>query len=422
MLLPRAEDAGSVLKSSSNDVRVRDLIYYPFAYLSISLCSTALLIIALLFIHPVSRPTLDRVSFRMFVYALCGTLADSLTIPVSHNYASYKVCPIVGSVSIFGSHVSSFLFFCIGLNLQLVMVHAVDGQKAEKYYVGGSLTLALILGISTFVSKLWTFSPMLHTCWVHSSNPTKQIAWQIANQHFWNFLVMLGELVAFISVLVYMLRLKVFDAGPARGSQTRDNDHPELSASRQYQKPRGPKQYRNIVLRIALYPLLSLTTLGIVSIGNVYLASRGLKNRADSRVLAIRAVQAFRGTLYTLVACLDPSLWRAFRSLYQHYRPTRARSGSNTVSGSDNTWENLPNLQQLELGGVGSADRDDDTPTSSAAKSLSHFDPSPTSFALPERPEAAVIVEHLTEEDSGRRDGGDRHSSWGCSESLERKL
>ncbi|KAL0568453.1 hypothetical protein V5O48_013532 [Marasmius crinis-equi] len=310
MLSPRAESPeGGV---TGVDLRFRDSIYYPLFYLSISLCATALVVIAVLFVHPVSRPALDRVSFRLLVYALCGTLAFVITVPLS------KGCLAVGSVFIFGSHFSSFLFFCIGLNLQLVMIHGIDGQKAEKYYVCGSLLVAVALAISTYASKQWTYSPQLRTCWVHSSDPAKQMLWQIANQHFWNFLSMVGDLVTFCAVLWYMIRLKVFDSGPG-GRQ--EDDHPELTASRHYSKPIGPKKYRTIVLRISLYPLLSLTTLGIISIGNIYLASKGLKTRADWKVLFTRTIHLSRGTLYTIVASMDPAISRAFKALYRHYRP-----------------------------------------------------------------------------------------------------
>ena len=37
------------------------------------------------------------------------------------------------------------------------MIRGVDGQKAEKFYVGGSLLLASALGILGFSTKQWTY-------------------------------------------------------------------------------------------------------------------------------------------------------------------------------------------------------------------------------------------------------------------------
>ncbi|KAL0569067.1 hypothetical protein V5O48_012911 [Marasmius crinis-equi] len=282
---------------------VRESVFIPFTYLSISLCAATLFIIALLAIHPVSRPMVDRVSFRMLIYAVFLMLVYSVTAIWPLRIANYHTCPIVGAVLLFAVHGSSFLSFCIGLNLQLVMIHGVDGKKVEKLYVGGSLVLATALGIVCFASKQWTYNPELTICWIHDPDPVKQLLWEIGMQHFWNFLTMAGELVTFTSIVMYMMRLKVsrffslmyiesgpipvhsqvFDSGLRRTRFSQHDNHANLSASRQYPKPRGPKQYRDFILRIALYPLLSLVTLGIITIGNTYLAARGIKNRVSTR-------------------------------------------------------------------------------------------------------------------------------------------
>ncbi|KAL0565928.1 hypothetical protein V5O48_016092, partial [Marasmius crinis-equi] len=298
MLTPKAKDQGGFIQSRA-DLDHSTSISYPFEYLTISLCVAVLLLIALLSAHSVSRPKLDRVSFRMLTYALVGSLLYGVTVIFSTGETYYRTCPIVGPVLVSTLHLSSFLFFCIGLNLQLVMVHGIDGQKTEKFYVGGSLSLAIIVGLVCVGSKQWTYNPELKMCWAHSYDPKKTIMWQVGNLYLWNFLVMIGELITFSSIVVYMIRLKVLLAyllrQPAeslnvqhqvfetdfirRRSQYTSQYSGQLSASLQYSKPRGPKQYRNMVLRIALYPLSSLTTLGIISIGNTYISIRGVNSR-----------------------------------------------------------------------------------------------------------------------------------------------
>ena len=76
---------------------------------------------------------------------------------------------------------------------------------------------------------------------------------------------------------------QVFNSGFRRRRYSQHesrSDH--LSASRQYLKPCGPKQYRNLVLRIALYPLASLTTFGVISIASLYLFFGGVRTASVS--------------------------------------------------------------------------------------------------------------------------------------------
>ncbi|KAL0564984.1 hypothetical protein V5O48_017051, partial [Marasmius crinis-equi] len=170
--------AGEVFKPSVEDLRRGESIILPFGYLSIALCIAALLIIALLAIHPVSRPVVDRVSFRMLIYLIVGTFVFNVAALSSSGMPNYRTCPIAGPLLEFALHSSSFLSFCIGLNLQLVTIHGVDGQKAEKFYVGGSFGLATALGIMCFASNQWTYHPEIGDCWPYDPDPVKQLLWQ----------------------------------------------------------------------------------------------------------------------------------------------------------------------------------------------------------------------------------------------------
>ncbi|KAF9263895.1 hypothetical protein L218DRAFT_944081 [Marasmius fiardii PR-910] len=188
-------------------------------YKGISLCTLVISVAGILSMHPLSKPITDR-----------STL-----------------------------HLTSFLFFSIGLNLQLVMIHKVDGTRMEKYYIGGSLFLASLLGIMTHLFGQLTF----------------------------------------------------LTQAP-------------------YRKPLGPKQYRNVVLRIALYPFASLTTLGIVTFGTVcIMVARGITDQSDWKVLlALRLVCLARGTIYGIAAASDPvshancrlspKAWKCFIDITYH--------------------------------------------------------------------------------------------------------
>ncbi|KAJ8095081.1 hypothetical protein PM082_010300 [Marasmius tenuissimus] len=379
MLVQRANTTG--YEPSANDIRLRNSVYHPVEYLSMSLCGVALLTITCFYIHPVSRPMLDRNSCMAILAVrlrlLFGISVIVLEIRLPESSHTHNVCNFASSVFIFGSHGSSFLLFCNGLNLQLVTVHGVDGRKMEKYYVGGSLMIAAILGVLNMGTKPWRYSPEIKMCTaVAKSDPAESLMWSVVLIYFWNLSVMAGEIIVFASVLTYMIRLQVFDDG-FRRRQARINDSSKLSASRQYSKPRGPKQYRNIVLRISLYPLSCCITAGIASVLHLSVIKTGLQDRTSFLLhfvdrscliesilrrkssltgsrLAGRTVYVSRGTLYALVASMDPATTRAIKSLYRHYTrkttvPTRRQgNGSGIVAGNCQEWEHDHVLEPVE--------------------------------------------------------------------------
>ncbi|KAF9266736.1 hypothetical protein L218DRAFT_746818 [Marasmius fiardii PR-910] len=231
------------------------------------------------------------------------------------------VCRIRGSIVISLLHLTSFLFFCIGLNLQLVMIHRIDGTRMEKYYVGGSLSLAIALGFMSYLSRQLTYDPIKKECYPYDPNRVRGLLWQLGTQHLWNLFAMTGEIVTFLSIVVHMTRLKVFESRARR----RNTTTLRLSASQHFQRPLGPKQYRNVVLRIALYPLSSLTTLGILTIWALYNISTG--RPVPFKVLvALRTVYLSRGVIYGLVAAVDPAITQGVKVLYRHYLGRRTPS------------------------------------------------------------------------------------------------
>ncbi|KAG7093484.1 hypothetical protein E1B28_007159 [Marasmius oreades] len=204
------------------------------------------------------------------------------------------------------------------------MIHGIDGAKAEKYYVWGSLSLAVVLGVLTYVSKQLVYDSKVG-CYYYDPNPVRGFWWRMGMQNIWSFLTMAGELSTFCSVVIYMVRVKVFSSGPSPAATVPGSQR--LSASHQYRKPLGPRQYRNVVLRISLYPLSSLVTSGLSAIGTISRPVQGIKTRSDWIALnTFHAAFLFRGTLYALVACADPAITQGLKVLYRHY--TRRQTSS----------------------------------------------------------------------------------------------
>ncbi|KAJ8079163.1 hypothetical protein PM082_021663 [Marasmius tenuissimus] len=148
-----------------------------------------------------------------------------------------------------------------------------------------------------------------------------------------------------------MIRLKVFESGFRRRRYSQREGHSDhISASHQYSKPCGPKQYRHLVLRIALYPLTSLTTFGVISIANMYLFFGGIHNASNLRLFsASRLVYLSRGSIYALVAAVDPAFSRAFKALYRHYLRRSVPSRSTNSVGFAATSEGLHSAGSLGM-------------------------------------------------------------------------
>ncbi|KAG7099975.1 hypothetical protein E1B28_001768 [Marasmius oreades] len=388
------------MQPSADDIRLRDSQYDVVAYLSVSLCVTMIITAALLSIHPLSKQKTDRVSFRIMIYALCGTVVYLVTSIIVNRVPGQTTCRVGGSLVVFGLHVSTFLFFCIGLNLQLVMIHGIDGTKAEKYYVGGSLSLAISLAIMTYLSKQLVYNPVQKECYYYDPDPVRGLWWRVAIWLAWSFLAMAGELITFTSVVIYMARVRVrfdtetlgfshvlnddfpqaFESGPHR--ETGSKSHSRLSASHQYRKPLGPRGYWNVVLRIALYPLSSLATTGVIAITTVYVPRKGLEWSVASALLIVYVA---RGAIYALVAAADPAITQGLRVLYKHHirRQTSAHSKGAEIVNVCSAVSHKSGSAAIELEACTRSNNDSSRPPC--------FHQSRGSVALPSLPKPAVL-------------------------------
>ncbi|KAF9266729.1 hypothetical protein L218DRAFT_955839 [Marasmius fiardii PR-910] len=307
---------GTTIKSSTGEPHLRDTVLDTIVYLSVVFSAVVIITAVFLSLHPVSKPKTDRVSFRIMIYALLsGSVAYSVATLMVKRIPGQTACRVMGSFVVAGLQLSSFLFFCIGLNLQLVMIHGIDGTRAEKYYVSGSLSLAIVLGILTFASNQLVYNPTQSVCYYYDPNPVRGLLWRIGMQSFWSCLVVVGEIITFVSVVVYMFRVKAFSSGLSRDTTTT-----RLSASHYYRRPLGPRQYRNVVLRIALYPLSSLLTTGVMAIMTVVSAFDQMRDASDWAVRsALLAAFKSHGIIYALVAAADPAMTQGLKALYKHY-------------------------------------------------------------------------------------------------------
>ncbi|KAJ7273849.1 hypothetical protein C8J57DRAFT_1594476 [Mycena rebaudengoi] len=165
-----------------------------FGITGVVLTAVLLLSIAYAAWNPVSRPHLNRVSFRLLVCALISNLNFGASfIPVFSG-------PSAGC---------SFLAFFGVLNNtearthRLVIVHRVNGNMMEKYYYIGSVVFVAISNITPYAAGQYGYYN--GACWFNNPDPEAQFRWLVGSQSVWALLMSTGEVVSFFVILGYML-------------------------------------------------------------------------------------------------------------------------------------------------------------------------------------------------------------------------
>ncbi|KAJ7933401.1 hypothetical protein B0H13DRAFT_2262865 [Mycena leptocephala] len=299
------------------DAHLQD-VALTFGITSIVLTASLLLAIAYAAWNPVSRHHLGRVSFRLLVCALIANLIFAATsIPAfSRPSAGCSFMAFFGlSILMF----SACMFFCIALNLQLVLVHHVNGNSMEKFYYIGSVAAVAILNITPYAAGQFGYYD--GTCWFSDLRPDVQFRWLLWSQAFWLLLMSTGEVASFFMIMGYMYRMH----------------NPDLfsnhSTSTFGQIPKPPiVVYRNIILRIGLYPLLSCCLNFTGSILDIWLTKHPVPTELQWRLSFVDlCVFGLRPILYTLLAAGDPSLLRAIRALRPHNESTRSTVPTSSI-------------------------------------------------------------------------------------------
>ncbi|KAJ7722550.1 hypothetical protein B0H14DRAFT_3520283 [Mycena olivaceomarginata] len=182
---------------------------------------------------------------------------------------------------------SSCIFFCMALNVPLVVVYNISGQAIEKYYVTGTTLICLICNIPPY-----------------ASGNLGHISWLI--------IIAVGEVCAFVIIVGYLVTHELHLL--CRPAHTEASYSSEGSGS-------TILKFRNIIPRIGLYPLISCL-LGISAIGINLYESRKYKMEAfettklDTILMVVSIANcAGRPLIYGLLAATDPSFIRALRVL-----------------------------------------------------------------------------------------------------------
>ncbi|KAF8186948.1 hypothetical protein K438DRAFT_1973142 [Mycena galopus ATCC 62051] len=304
---------------TSFDARVPDLIL-AISIPSIAFIMSILGAYAWTAWNPVSRPYLNRVSFRLLVYALIANLAYAVTMISNSQLKAGAACNGTTFLADVCLEFAGAMFFSMALNLQLVLVHGVNGQKMEKYYISGAILLTLACNVPPYAAGALGFWDYNDTCWFNSPDPAVQLRWFVSTQALWMFLMAAGEVVSFLVVLWFMIFRP--RATCVMSSMSSSSSQPSL--------PKSPfVVYRKIILRIGLYPLFSC----FLTITGATLDLHTILDPVNTQVNWILGIidlliYTLRPLMYATLAATDPSFLRALRALYP--RP-EASADSNRV-------------------------------------------------------------------------------------------
>ncbi|KAJ6502933.1 hypothetical protein C8R47DRAFT_1251942 [Mycena vitilis] len=273
----------------------------------VALTTGLLILYAYVAWDPVSRRYMDRVSFRLLVYGLLGNLflAIALALSTLGEFPRWRC-----SLFAFGANVTleftAGIFFCMALNLPLVLAYKVNGQKMEKWYILGTVSVTLVCNIVPYASgKLgWASS---QACWYRSPTPTA-LYWLIGTQTIWTLLTCVGEVVAFMILLGYLVayEFETWRLG-ANNSRFKETQASEVS----YRPALTIRMFRSIIFRIGLYPLVSC----LLNVTSAVLDLQVMSQESPSMALSIVdfAIPASRPLIYGVLAATDPAFLRALR-------------------------------------------------------------------------------------------------------------
>ncbi|KAI0029245.1 hypothetical protein K488DRAFT_88911 [Vararia minispora EC-137] len=339
------------------------------------LCFAVLATAVVLYTRRASRVHLDRVSFRIVLYALVANMIFGISSAVGGSLTGPSTsCGLSVFLLLLTLQVSSFLLFCIALNLELVVVHGVNSQKVEPYYIAGSIALALALTIPPYAAGQYGWDSLEQECWYTNEIHHQRVAWQVGTQLVWTGLASIGEVVAASIVTCHMLRIhaRIFNATRAHththsstsSSSLRRRLASDSSASRAtVPSAIHANAYKTVIARIALYPMASCIV-NLTSIATVIhtTITNGVHSRADYNILLLSDfLYGGRAIVYAVLAATDPALLRAARAFITDVFGWRWAADNTTTASLTTTYRKntlrvrveLNTIRSIDFGGAG---------------------------------------------------------------------
>ncbi|KAJ7615457.1 hypothetical protein FB45DRAFT_1064376 [Roridomyces roridus] len=264
----------------------------------------------LAFFHS-SRKHLDRVSFRLLVYTLVSHVIFGMLglIESLYVFPGWQ-CSLLAFLLNFIILFSPSIFFCMALNLMLVLVYNVNGRMMEKYYIIGSLVLGCACVGSAYASGRLGADTKHHICWYNNENEARMLPWVIGTQVFWMLLLSAAELGVFLVIVAYLLPF-IFDSSCTLARHSPDSESQSRGRTRL-----TIVTLRGIILRIGLYPLVSClmnVTSSLLSVYSLREEAEAVPSVTPAKPVGVMIYSA-RTLMYSMMAATDPSFLQAIRA------------------------------------------------------------------------------------------------------------
>ncbi|PWW71966.1 hypothetical protein C7212DRAFT_360412 [Tuber magnatum] len=310
------------------------------AGVSLMFCLAVLVVVAVLFSDPLSRKALDRLSFRLLIYALISNCIYSIGYIICVKVSPGFWCTAGVWLIQFWLGVTNWLILCIAVNLQVVLVHSRNSLVLEKYYIIGTICLNLVITLPPLIKGKFGWDPVIEVCWLTSKDPHDRLIWQISTQLFWILLAVVITTVSALITMGYLYKHKFVSERAlkdtkedrqlrphtpttslprldARGRPMVDDKmHIRRSATRFASRTlSATSRFRNIIMRISLYPIVMVVLNLVITIADIRISTAGgiYSQRDYSLYVVYYALYGARGIFYAVIAIIDPSIIRGIR-------------------------------------------------------------------------------------------------------------
>ncbi|KAJ7888621.1 hypothetical protein B0H14DRAFT_3127235 [Mycena olivaceomarginata] len=293
------------------------------ALLITGVCLTFLVLCAYAYTiwNPVSRPCVNRVSLRLLALALIFNLGFGVSFLFATLLSKQTMpCAFIAFFANFSQMFSAGMFFCMALNLHLVLVHKVSGQKMEKFYYLGTSIFAAACSVTPLAVGVYGWSSHSQSCWFTTHTRAETFRWSIGTQSFWMPFMAVGEAFVFLSIIAFFISYEM-------ATRRYRSDSNTLDLADRY-RPGSPfVKHRYTIIRIGLYPLVSCITNFSTSLIDIYQLTHVMNWRLAVVALAI---YNSRLTICSLLAFADPSFIRAVKEIWRHMSPPTIFSAPGT--------------------------------------------------------------------------------------------
>ncbi|RPB09523.1 hypothetical protein P167DRAFT_492273, partial [Morchella conica CCBAS932] len=307
------------------------------AGVSLLLCLIVLGIVGLIYSNRESRKSLDRLSFRLLMYALLSNCVYSIGYIIC-----VKVNPgVIAGVWLiqFWLGITNYFILCIALNLQLVLVHSVNVLALEKYYIIGTFALNLAITLPPLIKGKFGWDHVIGVCWLTSTNKRDRLIWQISTQLFWILLAVAITGVSAAITLTYLYKHKFPGKGALGSSSAASTSgrfrsipmldtrgHPlRRNATRLASKNlSNDKSFRSVVFRISIYPIVMIILNFFITVADLRISTaEGIYTQYDYNLYVVYyAFYGGRGIFYALMAFIDPCISRGLNVWRGQHSPS----------------------------------------------------------------------------------------------------